>query len=124
MAVWTRSDPVTGDSAQSTSFNKTAGTWSTAINIDQGSGWVSEVVMGMDSSGNAEVVWYDSANGMTERRYDATGSTGWGAFNVRTPYSYDLVFNMSSTGYAVLLGRRQTYGSAIYDNVMSWILTP
>ncbi len=126
MAVWVKHDPPAGSStssAQSSSFNKAAGTWSAPTLIDQGSGSVSECVMGMDSSGNAEVVWADN-NGMTERRYTAATGT-WGAFNALTPASTSLILNMSNTGYAVLQGSSQTYGTTTFmNNDWSWILTP
>jgi hypothetical protein len=125
MAVWTRTDPVTsGTSAQGSMFNKVAGTWSVPALIDQGSGTVSELAMGMDSSGNAEVVWADLTNGMTERRYAAATGT-WSAFNKRTPTSYSLVYDMSDTGYGVLLGASVTIPYSLpYENVWAWVLTP
>lgn len=92
--------------------------------IDQGCSVVSNLVMGMDSSGNAEVVWQDSINGMTERRYAATTGT-WGAFNASTAASRDLSLDMSDTGYAVLLGSSTTtLNIAFMRNAWSWILTP
>lgn len=127
MAVWVKHPPAgsstNSNSVESSSFTKATGTWSASTLIDQGSSSVSECVMGMDSSGNVEVVWADN-NGMTGRRYTATTGT-WGSFNARTPASTNLILNMSDTGYAVLQGSSQTMGTTTFmNNAWSWILTP
>lgn len=122
MAVWIKDEPTANSSAKSaqvTSFNKATGTWSTPTLIDQGGGSVYVCVMGMDSNGNAAVVWLDNY-GMTERRYTASTST-WSAFKALTPVPTDIRLNVSDTGYAVLQGASQSLGT---NSLWSWIYTP
>ena len=132
LVVWTKSDTLSSSiiNIQSSRFSKTANTWSTPLLIDQtGTSAVSDVVMAMDSSGNAEVVWWEPGSlfpKMVERRYDATGGTGWGAYNSQpTPVSRGLLFDMSDAGYGILLGQSMDISASPFTvGAWSWILTP
>ena len=129
MAVWTLNSIATGNGvAQSASYTASAGSWGNAQEIDQGNGDdVENVIVGMDSSGNAEAIWNDTTTGTTiEHHYDATGGAGWGtSFNVLSPTARSPILSMSSTGYAVLLGESETYTTVPFlDNAWAYILTP
>lgn len=125
LAVWNRTE-TTGSSARGAWFNASAGTWGAPELIDEtGIGDISDVVVGIDGSGNAEVAWYETGKGMIERRYDATGGTGWGPFNKHTPGSTRLILDMSDTGHAVLVGEYMDYGMTTWTRAdWAWVLTP
>ena len=125
MAVWTQYE-TTGISLQNVRFSATGGTWTAPMLTDQtGTATIPSFVLGMDSSGNAEVIWADTVNGIFERRYNATAGT-WGSFNnTLTPSSNALVGAMSDTGYTALLGQSTSYSSIPWTiAAWGWILTP
>jgi hypothetical protein len=125
MAIWQQSETV-GLSLQSVRFSAAGGTWSAPMLTDQtGTGTIVTTTLGMDSSGNAEVIWTENPGGIVERRYDATTNT-WGAFNkTLQPGSGALIAAMSDTGYVALLSQSTDF-SVIPWKVAAWgwIRTP
>jgi hypothetical protein len=129
IATWEQQDPTLSTiiaTAQSSSYTAAANSWSAPLQIDQNNGDdVGLISIGMDGNGNAEAVWEDNTSGgVIERRYDATGGTGWGAFNKRNA-AWSPLLDMSDGGYAILLGHSQVwYSTAIYDDAAAYVLTP
>ena len=93
----------------------TAGTgWAAAQELDKSNGdYDVYPAIGMESNGNAQLVYYDSSIGKgAVRAYDAT-SGSWQTINTKPlsgKLTYDPLFNMSPGGYGVLLGYDQNAG--------------
>lgn len=125
MAIWQQTEAV-GFSLQSVRFSAAGSTWSAPMLTDQtGTGTIVTTALGMDSSGNAEVIWTENPGGIVERRYDAATNT-WSAFNkTLQPGSGALVAAMSDTGYVALLSQSTDF-SVIPWKVAAWgwIRTP
>lgn len=107
------------------SYTSGAG-WATAQQLDQANGDnTSNPAIGMDSLGNAQLVYYDATLGTVARNYDATLASWQSSWNTNAfagKSTSKPIFNMSPAGYGVLFGYDPSAGA--YTEATGYFCSP
>lgn len=128
IAVWERNDSMGNVTIWESSYNAGTGTWSTVQEMDDANGdGTQNPVVGMDSAGNAEVIWEDFTKSTAEERHFDAASGTWQSSNsaiFQNGYPLTPIFTMNAQGYGILLGQELMLSFYLPTDAWAYLITP